>query len=1014
MEEKATAKNKAVSVVASVALAATLGVPTAAFADDDTEKSATQQAIEQQAGEAGQDAASDESEDSAAAATDDAVDASFDRADFADGAEGESASVALLSNGENANDATAGQEAEKNVAQIGDVAYTSLNEAISAAKDGETVTLLSDTTMGKTGRVDGESITLDLNGCTVQVDNRAFNVVNGGRLTLDDAKGTGTLKVNKIGSTLSLGIVTGSKGSVVMKGGTLEVPEYGIYTTNDDTGAYVSLQGGTIKATYGICSIGNGTEHSARIEVSGGEIQAGVFGFGTNGSTGWGGVDFSMTGGTIKSLAEDAPALYLPAYYSTATISGGAITGGTGIEIRAGELTVSGDAQISGTGPLQSNPNGSGSTSSGAAIAVAQHTTKQPINVTVSGNAKLSGTAAVYESNPQKNDAEAIKQVSLALEGGTFESTAKGADGVSAVYSEDCTGFVSGGSYNTELPSSLVADGSALLVDADGAAVVKSEADVVKDAGAYVEKDGKKVYYTTSEAAQNANPDASGDVKTYCAVVDGVKYTSLADAISAAGESAEVALMADTAESITIPAGKNISLDLAGFTLTGGDNGKDGVNNTITNQGTLTIKDSSDAKTGTVMGGTDTGNGNAGRSGIALVNEGTCTIESGTVKRGDDGTFGNYTVYNKEAGTMTIKGGAVTNNSNTSSLIRNDGAMEISGGEITQMKFNAVKNDYGKLTISGGTISSGDQALQNWAQANITGGTLNGAVYTWAMQGAPDGYEFLTTITGGTINGNVAAVNYDGSDATAQIVVSGPAQINGDVVAYDRSSGSMQPAENGDGVLIEISDGTFTGSVDADFVVPGSGLEVDENGNLTAVEAKLVAAESVVNGVYSYDVSKGKEITEADLMALMGMNVDIEKSGYTISVDATNLPALNKAIGAKEVGATFDFVYSATKDGAVTYDADGAVDPVTVTVKLVDSTVTPGTGDDQGQNQGQEQGQNGSSSSDEQTGDKDKAEQSALAKTSDAVSPFALVAGSVAALAALAAAASLVLRRKVK
>lgn len=110
MEEKATAKNKAVSVVASVALAATLGVPTAAFADD-TEKSATQQAIEQQAGEAGQDAASDESQDSAAAATGDAVDASSDAADFADGAEGESASVALLSNGENTNDATAGKEA---------------------------------------------------------------------------------------------------------------------------------------------------------------------------------------------------------------------------------------------------------------------------------------------------------------------------------------------------------------------------------------------------------------------------------------------------------------------------------------------------------------------------------------------------------------------------------------------------------------------------------------------------------------------------------------------------------------------------------------------------------------------------------------------------------------------------------------------------------------------------------------------------------------------------------------
>ncbi len=136
------------------------------------------------------------------------------------------------------------------------------------------------------------------------------------------------------------------------------------------------------------------------------------------------------------------------------------------------------------------------------------------------------------------------------------------------------------------------------------------------------------------------------------------------------------------------------------------------------------------------------------------------------------------------------------------------------------------------------------------------------------MQGAPDGYEFLTVIEGGTINGNVVAVNYDGSDATAQIVVSGPAQINGDVVAYDRSSGSLQPVENGDGVLIQISDGTFAGSVDADFVVPGAGFEVDESGNLVAVEAKLVAAsDKVVDGVYTLDVTNAQAVTEADLLA---------------------------------------------------------------------------------------------------------------------------------------------------
>ena len=971
-------RGKALSLALTASLVATLNVPAVAFAEE-AGNSATQD-VEQQL-------------DATAATA--AEDAALDAVSAVETTTESVPATALLSDEADANGS---QDVTTVVAVVGDVEYASLSEALGAATNGQTVKVLADTAMEMTGRVDGKSITLDLNGCTVQVDNRAFNVVNGGRLTLDDAKGAGTLKVNKIGSTLSLGVVTGSKGSVVMKGGTLEAPDYGIYTTSDDTGAYVSFQGGLIKATYGICALGNGTEHSAKVEVSGGEIQAEVFGFGTNGSKGLGGVDFAMTGGTVKSLAEDAPALYLPAYYSTATI-----TGGTGIEIRAGKLTVSGDAQISGTGPLQSNPNGSGSTSSGAAIAVAQHTTKQPISVIVSGDAKLSGTVAVHESNPQKNDAAAIKHVSLALEGGTFESTAKDAEGVSAVYSEDCTSFVSGGTFNTELPNSLVAESCAMLVDENGAAAVKSEADAAKDAGAYVEKDGKKVYYTTSEAAQNANPDVPGDVKTYCVTVDGVKYASLSEAIAVAGEGAEMSLIADVAESVTVPAGKSIVLDLAGFTLAGGDNGKGGVNNTITNKGVLTIKDSSAAKTGAVMGGTDAGSGTAGRSGIALVNEGTCTIESGTVKRGDDGTFGNYTVYNKEAGTMIIKGGAVTNNSNTSSLIRNDGVMEIAGGEITQMKFNAVKNDVGKLTITDGVITSGDQALQNWSQATVKGGTLNGGVYTWAMQGAPDGYEFLTVIEGGTINGNVVAVNYDGSDATAQIVVSGPAQINGDVAAYDRSSGSLQPVENGDGVLIQISDGTFAGSVDADFVVPGAGFEVDENGNLVAAEAKLVAtSDKVVDGVYTLDVSNAQAVTEADLLALVGMNVDPEKSGYTIGVDATNLPALNKAIGAKDTSATFSFTYTATKDGVQAYAADGSVDPLTVTVKLVDPSTTGGSGTEV------PGGTAGSAGEDQAS--KDKA---ALAATGDDAASAAGVAGAAAfAGAAMAAAGAVALSRR--
>lgn len=73
-------------------------------------------------------------------------------------------------------------------ATVGGVEYATLNEALAAATDGQTVKVLTNTTM-TTGRVDGISITLDLNGCTVEADNRAFNVVGGGTLSYLEREG---------------------------------------------------------------------------------------------------------------------------------------------------------------------------------------------------------------------------------------------------------------------------------------------------------------------------------------------------------------------------------------------------------------------------------------------------------------------------------------------------------------------------------------------------------------------------------------------------------------------------------------------------------------------------------------------------------------------------------------------------------------------------------------------------------------------------------------------------------
>lgn len=866
-------------------------------------------------------------------------------------------------------------------ATVGGVEYATLNEALAAAKDGQTVKVLANTTM-TTGRVEGVSITLDLNGCAVEADNRAFNVVKGGRLTLDDTAGGGVLKVNKIGSTLSLGIVTGSKGSVVMKGGTLEVPEYGIYTTNDDTGAYVSMQGGLIKADYGICSIGNGTEHSAKVEVSGGEIRAGIFGFGTNGSNGNGGVDFVMTGGTITSVAEDAPALYLPAYYSTATITGGTITGGTGIEIRAGELSVSGDARISGVGPLESNPNGSGSTSSGAGIAVAQHATKQPINVTISDNAKVVGTVALHESNPQKNDSEAIDQVKIAVTGGALETSAP--DAAQAVYSEDCTGFVTGGVFNTELPGAVLADDSAMLVNEEGSVSVMSEADAVAGAGAFVEKDGKKVYYTTSAAAENANPGTSENIEVFAVEVNGQKFATLKEGIAAAKNGGTVTLLSDLG-SDQVSAGKDkyinitesgtkVTIDLAGHAIT------------LDNADTISVS----------------------------APDVTLTVKNGTIVNTNKDSYGLYTYATNDNITVALE---------DLTLQTVDQAIGVQGLNSNQNATLKNCNITCETTAvywppKSGTLTIEDTSIEAKSGVTIKGGSVvvKGDTHIKAAGEKKIPEDYYDGSPSGNLISTGAAIYVESGYNDRDISL----DIQGGTFESEKGATVLHFAKEGESTTVSrdiaISGGMFVGEPPAaEFIVAGVGLQLDKDGNMVAVSAQLVPnADKVVDGVYVYDVASGKEITEADLLALMGMNVDVEKSGYTIKVDAANLAALNKAIGAKDTSATFDFAYTAVKDGAQVLADGDAVDSVTVTVKLTDSSKPAGgNGDGSAAAPGNDDGPTATpSNGDANAPSKNKASKGSMPATADGAAGIAGAAVLVGTAAAAAGAVALKRRER--
>ena len=119
--------------------------------------------------------------------------------------------------------------------------------------------------------------------------------------------------------------------------------------------------------------MGNGTKHNTVININGGEL-----------------------------TGTDGYAIYHP-QSGELNITGGRLTGGRSrIEIRAGKLNLSGDAVITAKGiPTTTTPNGSGTTTVGAGIAVTQHTTKLPLKVNISGGT-ISGYTALYQSNPEK------------------------------------------------------------------------------------------------------------------------------------------------------------------------------------------------------------------------------------------------------------------------------------------------------------------------------------------------------------------------------------------------------------------------------------------------------------------------------------------------------------------------------------------------------------------------------------------------------------------------------------
>lgn len=168
--------------------------------------------------------------------------------------------------------------------------------------------------------------------------------------------------------------------------------------------------------------------------------------------------DKNDSGNTIINVYEGASIINetdLGIYHpqsGTLTVNGGTIRGTTGIEMRSGNLVVKGGT-ITGTYvPTEAESNGNGSTTEGAGIAVAQHTTKQAIDVKISGGT-IEGYTALNEETTESNiTADDIKNVSITITGGTFNTINGGTD---AIYSENNLVTVENGEFAGEVPEEI-------------------------------------------------------------------------------------------------------------------------------------------------------------------------------------------------------------------------------------------------------------------------------------------------------------------------------------------------------------------------------------------------------------------------------------------------------------------------------------------------------------------------------------------------------------------------------
>ena len=349
------------------------------------------------------------------------------------------------------------------------------------------------------------------------------------------------------------------------------------------------------------------------------------------------------------------------------------------------------------------------------------------------------------------------------------------------------------------------------------------------------------------------------------------------------GKSVQLGNDIELTETLTIPEGVTVTLDLNGKTINAGwaDQNAGKHIYAIDNKGNWTI----------------TGNGVINARGI--YNYGQLTLENGTINAIDGN--GGYGVISYQGATFTMNGGTIATTLEDDNLVNEGGydattvrveagaTFTMNGGEINNIcDFTFAIDNHGTTTVENGEISSVHTTVANYGTMTINGGefTCSGvegktAHAVWAAGGT-------TTINGGTFNGKD---NYNGFNVDA----SAGATVN-------ITGGNFLPVHSGslygEGT-IAVSGGTFFDDPSARVA---TGYQAVANGDGTyTVKFSQESVDSLIENAQSGDIVEIPAGTYTFPASSLKEGVTLDCAEGTVFTGNSKL----NINGATVVGATF-------------------------------------------------------------------------------------------------------------